>query len=295
MLHILAVDDEVPALEELAYLLRGDPRVAEVRTANDGAEALLSVDQALTGGRPLDAVFLDVGMPGLDGLSIARLISRFARPPRLVFVTAHEDYAVDAFALHAADYVMKPVDPRRLAEAVRRVADDVAEASEAGEAADVGGESAPAIETPDEVICVELAGVTRFVRRSEVLYAEAHGDYARLYTPEDTHLVRTSLAALEERWSDAGFIRIHRRYLVALREVSELRMEAGSTSVRLGDRLLPVSRRHIRHVRDVLVRQVRPRRPEGAPAEAPPPRPEVSSPTGARAGRRPFPDRGGTR
>ena len=206
MLHVLAVDDEVPALEELAYLLRRDPRVAEVRTANDGAQALLVIDRALEAGRPLDAVFLDIGMPGLDGVAIARLVSRFAHPPRVVFVTAHDDYAVDAFSLHAADYVLKPVHPERLAEAVRRVAD---ESHGAGDTAERTAASPPeeaaqvASDPPEEVICVELAGVTRFVKRSEILYAEAHGDYARLHTSSATHLVRTS----RPPWRSAGAMR----------------------------------------------------------------------------------------
>ncbi|MFI1395088.1 LytR/AlgR family response regulator transcription factor [Streptomyces sp. NPDC020681] len=291
MLHVLAVDDEVPALEELAYLLRRDPRVGEVRTATDGAQALLDIDRALEGGRPLDAVFLDIGMPGLDGVAIARVVSRFAHPPAVVFVTAHDDYAVDAFSLHAADYVLKPVHPERLAEAVRRVA---AASHGAGVTAERAAASPPeeagqaASGLPDEVICVELAGVTRFVHRSEVIYAEAHGDYARLHTPSATHLVRTSLAALEERWGDAGFVRIHRTYLVALRQVQELRMGAGQACVRIGDELLPVSRRHMRQVRDLLVRQAGTRQSEG-------PRPGAVPATEAPSLPRTFPDSRGAR
>ncbi|MEV6107875.1 LytTR family DNA-binding domain-containing protein [Streptomyces sp. NPDC051940] len=243
MLHILAVDDELPALEELAWLLRRDTRVGDVQTAADGQSALLALDAALQAGRPLDAVFLDIGMPGLDGLSLARLLSRFAQPPQVVFVTAHEDHAVEAFALRAADYVLKPVDEARLAEAVRRVAPAPAPAEPTAETA------------PDEErITVELGGVTRFVRRAEVLYAEAQGDYARLYTAAASHLVRIPLATLEERWGSAGFVRIHRSHLVALKHVRELRQESGRTYVRLGDTLLPVSRRHTRQVRDVLLR-----------------------------------------
>ncbi|MGP3924685.1 LytR/AlgR family response regulator transcription factor [Streptomyces sp. 8N616] len=264
MLHVLAVDDEVPALEELAYLLRRDPRVADVRTANDGQQALLGLDRALAAGEPVDAVFLDIGMPGLDGLALARVMSRFVHPPQVVFVTAHDDHAVEAFALRAADYVLKPVAPERLAEAVRRIAEPTNEQDRAGrsddatrpdgvEQSDGAARSYGAERQGDEVISVELAGVTRFVQRSEVRYVEAHGDYARLHTPSGSHLLRIPLATLEERWRDAGFVRIHRSHLVAAHHVQELRLEAGRTYVRLGDQLLPVSRRHTREVRDVLV------------------------------------------
>jgi DNA-binding LytR/AlgR family response regulator len=258
MLRILAVDDELPALEELTYLLRRDARVADVEPVRDGAAALLALDRSLAEGRPFGALFLDVRMPGLDGAAVARVASRFADPPRVVFVTAHDDFAVDAFALRAVDYVLKPIHPERLAEAVRRVAaeaDRTADAASGPPSAPGPSDTAPAPAPPrDEVIPVELAGVTRFVRRSEVLYVEAHGDYARLRTATGSHLVRTPLAALEERWADAGFLRIHRRHLVAVRHVRELRLESGRAFVRVGEFVLPISRRHQRAVRDMLVR-----------------------------------------
>ena len=112
----LVVDDELPALSDLGYLLERDERIAEVITASSGTEALQVLD-----GRDVDVVFSDISMPGLDGMALARVISRFAVRPQIVFVTAHDQHAVDAFALAATDYVMKPVRTERLSEAVRRV------------------------------------------------------------------------------------------------------------------------------------------------------------------------------
>ncbi|HWG94762.1 MAG TPA: response regulator, partial [Mycobacteriales bacterium] len=103
-LRVLAVDDEPPALDELAYLLRADDRVADVQTAGDPLEALKLLE-----GDGLDAVFLDIRMPGLTGLELARVLGRFASPPAVVFVTAYDDAAVDAFSLRAVDYLLKPV------------------------------------------------------------------------------------------------------------------------------------------------------------------------------------------
>jgi DNA-binding LytR/AlgR family response regulator len=184
-------------------------------------------------------------MPGLDGLDLARVLARFTTRPQIVFVTAYDRHAIDAFDLHATDYVMKPVRAQRLAEAVRRVA---AVANPTG-----------ATTTPDadETIAVELGGVTRFVQRSQVRYVEAHGDYARLHTATGSHLVRIPLTTLEERWADAGFVRIHRSTLVALNHVDEIRTDSGRCLVRLGEQLLQVSRRHTRELRDVLVRASR--------------------------------------
>ncbi|SEG25591.1 two component transcriptional regulator, LytTR family [Nonomuraea solani] len=246
-LRVLAVDDELPALEDLSYLLRSDPRIGEVATARDGAAALRLLDRAIADGRPIDAVFLDIRMRGLDGVVLGRLLSQFANPPRVVFVTAYEEHAVDAFEIKAEDYLLKPVRPERLAEAIRRVAISADVPVEAGES---------------DTIPVELGGVTRFVSSSDVMYVEAHGDYARLHTAAGSHLVRIPLATLEERWASAGFVRVHRSHLVAVKHIDELHIDSGKCMVRVGDTEIPVSRRHTRELRDLLVRRARKGRQE---------------------------------
>lgn len=234
-LSALVVDDELPALSEVAYLLGRDPRIGDVVTASSGTEALQALE-----GRAVDVVFSDISMPGLDGMALARVVARFSDRPQVVFVTAHDHHAVDAFAVQAVDYVMKPVREDRLAEAVRRVVDAVFPAGAgAGEA--------------EETIAVELGGVTRFVARSSIRYVQAQGDYARLFTDTGSHLVRTPLTALEERWADAGFVRIHRSTLINLAHVTEVRMSHGRYAVALGDVELPVSRRHTKDLRDTLL------------------------------------------
>ena len=241
-LSVLVVDDETPALEELGYLLRQDGRIAAVRMASSAEDALAELDRD-----GADVVFLDIRMPGTDGLALAELIGRTSDPPRVVFVTAYDDHAVDAFELQAVDYLLKPVDPGRLAEAVRRVAAEPRDG-----------------EVAEETIPVELGGVTRFVNRSDVRYVEAHGDYARLHTATGSHLVRVPLNALEEQWREAGFLRVHRSLLVSVGHIDEMRLESGRCVVRVGDALLTVSRRHTRELRDLLVRRARPqRRPAG--------------------------------
>lgn len=234
----LAVDDEPPALRELAHLLSRDPRIGSVLTASDGAGALRLLEQ-----EDVNIVFLDIRMPGLSGLELARVLARFRRPPAIVFVTAYEDHAVDAFDVQAVDYVMKPYRPERLAAALGRALEQVGE--------DAASESA----VPDESIPVELGGVTRFVRRRDILFVTAQGDYARLHTARGSHLVRMPLTLLEERWAEAGFVRIHRSHLVALPHVEEVRSDGGRYSVVVGGRDLTVSRRHTRELRDMLVKR----------------------------------------
>jgi DNA-binding LytR/AlgR family response regulator len=254
MLRMLAVDDEPPALEELCYLLRRDPQVGHVEPAADGAAALRALDRSLNEGAPVDALFLDVSMPGLDGLDVARVLSRFADPPPVVFVTAHEDFAVPAFELQAVDYLLKPVRPERLGEAVRRVLARRGAPASAAMAPDTQARRPPS-PADDPVLAVELSGVTRFVRRSEVRHVEARGDYARLCLADSDHLVRVPLSTLEEEWADAGFVRIHRRHLVAVEHIEELRFEGGRLTVRVGGTLLPVSRRCARQLRELLTRR----------------------------------------
>lgn len=273
LLRALVVDDEEPAAAELAWLLDQDVRIGQVRTAHSGADALRALD---SGGA--DVIFCDIRMPGLDGMELARVLSRFAEPPQVVFVTAYGDHALNAFEVSATDYVLKPVSPARLSDAIRKVqrhatttpqpqpgdapaahlpADDPAAAA-AGPTTTTPtpapGTPAAATADPDETIPVELGGVTRFVQRSEILYVQAHGDYARLHTASGSHLVRVSLTHLEEHWAAAGFARIHRSTLVALRAITQVRTEHGRCVVVLDDVELQVSRRHTRELRELLLR-----------------------------------------
>jgi DNA-binding LytR/AlgR family response regulator len=114
---VLVVDDEAPARDELAFLLQQQELVGRVSLA---ASATACLDALGRGG--VDAVFLDVRMPNLDGLALARLIGQMARPPQVVFVSAYEDHAVEAFGLAAVDYLMKPVRPERLGVTLQRLA-----------------------------------------------------------------------------------------------------------------------------------------------------------------------------
>jgi DNA-binding LytR/AlgR family response regulator len=236
-LRVLVVDDERPARDELTFLLQRDPRIGRVHAADSAAEALRVLQEG-----DVDVVFCDIRMPGLSGLELAQVLARFREPPRVVFVTAHEDHAVDAFELDVVDYLLKPVRESRLAEAVRRVVDST---------------TTEPVPTEDS-IPVELGGVTRFVRLSEVRYVEAQGDYTRLHTPGGNPLLRVPLTTLEQEWRDAGFVRIHRSHLVALAHVSEVRSDGGRVTVVVDGEELAVSRRHTRELRDLLVRRARP-------------------------------------
>ena len=230
MINVLVADDELPAIEELAFLLGRDERIGSILRASSGAEALRALEA-----ESVDAVFLDIHMPAVSGLDIARAISRSSRPPAVVFVTADEDCALEAFELAAVDYLLKPVRAERLARSVGRISELIRD----------GG-------TAPEMITVDQGGTTRMIRRDDVTYVQAQGDYARLHTTEASYLIRVPLADLEQQWADAGFIRTHRSYLVALAHVSHLKLAAVRPSVSVADAELPISRRHLPAVRGKL-------------------------------------------
>jgi len=238
MIDILIADDEAPALAELEHLLRADPRVGEIVTASSGAAVLRALSV-----RPVDVAFLDIHMPGLDGLALVAAMRRLMVPPAIVFVTADDSRAVEAFEVRAVDYLLKPVRVERLRLALDR----------AIEVAD----------TPpgdDEVLPATVGGSVRFVRRRDVRWVHAQGDYSRLHTDDGAHLVRTPISELDERWGPHGFLRVHRSYLVSAAAIAEARL-AGSEPVVVVTGItpsaipvsIPVSRRMLPVVRDALV------------------------------------------
>ncbi len=251
-LRLLVADDEQLALDELVSMLRADARVGAIETASSGTEALrlLSIER-------FDAALLDIHMPGLSGLDLAQALLRFEHRPPVVFVTADDERAVEAFDLEAVDYLLKPVRGARLDRAVSRLVEVVAARSS-------GVDAAPAFEppstTPPATIAVTLGTTTRLVRRDAVLYAHAQGDYARLHTADGSFLVRVALSELERQWGPVGFVRVHRSYLVALEHVTRLHLGSASPTVIVGDATVPVSRRLLPALRDQLDRRrLRPR------------------------------------
>jgi DNA-binding LytR/AlgR family response regulator len=241
-LRLLAVDDERPALEDLVRMLSGFEVVAAVEAASSAADALV----ALAEGERYDGLFLDVRMPGLDGLELARVLRRFERPPAVVFVSAFDDFAVEAFELAALDYLVKPVATGRLEEAVERVA-------RAARGAD-GIAPAPALD--DDVLPVDAlrGGGTRLLARSSIVFCQAHGDYVRVTSDEGRFLLRARLTDLEERWSRHGFLRVHRGYLVNLRRAVELQPRLNGTAVLVmtDGAEVPIARRQVGELRRKL-------------------------------------------
>lgn len=233
-IRALIVDDEAPARSELRFLLGSHAGVEVVGEAASAAEALRLAEAVA-----YDVVFLDVEMPGLTGIEAARLVHEGPDAPAVVFVTAHERYAVDAFAVEAFDYLLKPVDADRLARVVERLS------------------SARRPATPQRVakIPVVSAGQTMLVDHDSIHYLQADGDYSRVHTYDRSYLCTSSLRELEATLP-ASFVRIHRSYVVNLAKVSAVR-RAGPDRLRLAlddaaGTELDVARRQGKQVRERL-------------------------------------------
>ncbi len=240
-LTILAVDDERTQLEDLARLLRTFPLVEDVECAFDGHEALLKASN-----QRYEAIFLDVRMPDLDGVELGRILRRFSEPPQLVFVTAYDTAAVDAFELRALDYLRKPVSRQRVAEALERVAAAV----DAGHQDAHNGHARHPSHAPTDTEMVAAANVrtgsTRLIARSSILYVQSHGDFVRIVTEDGRYLLRGTLAEIERRWEQFGFVRVHRQYVANLPKAVELRPQLGGTAeLAFADgQTIPIARRH---------------------------------------------------
>ncbi len=182
-LRVLAVDDEPRALADVERLLDGSPRVLSVDTAGGGREALVKLGEG-----SFDALFLDVRMPEIEGLELARLMRRFDDPPEIVFLTGHADAAVEAFEVQALDFLVKPVTRDRLDAALARI-----EAARARRADAAGGDLIPA-GAPEVVALDNPAGPgKRLVRLETIHYIDADGDYARIHAEDGDFVLRAPL------------------------------------------------------------------------------------------------------
>jgi two-component system response regulator AlgR len=221
-IRFLVVDDEPLAIERLQLLLARIEGVALAGTALEGAAALRLVEAT----EP-DAVLLDIAMPGMDGIDVARALGRATRPPVVIFVTAFDTFAVAAFDVEAVDYVMKPVSLERLARAVERARERIATRAEAEPA-----------ETParlEEFWVSEARGLVR-LSAADIDRITAERDYMRLHVGPRSWLINHTIGRLEEELDPARFVRLHRSAMVRRDFVAGLRRdESGRWWARLAD------------------------------------------------------------
>lgn len=241
VLRVLIVDDEALARTRMRTLLGecAQPPVLVQGEAANAAQAL-----ALLAHQEFDVALLDIHMPGADGMALARSLRAAARPPAIVFVTAHAEHAVQAFEIEAVDYLTKPVRLARLAAALQKVERQLQQRP--------GGAAGP------EFLTIQDRGRTERVPLSEVVYLKAELKYITVRTASRSLILDASLSELEERHGRL-FLRVHRNALVARARVRALEKhfddeEGEGWAVRLQgvDELLAVSRRQLSAVRELL-------------------------------------------
>lgn len=243
-LKTLVVDDEPLATERLQLLLARLGGVDLVGTASDG-EAACRMAEAL---HP-DLLLLDIAMPGMDGIDVARKLGKAASRPAVVFVTAFDQFAVSAFEVEAVDYLVKPVDPKRLERALERARLHLSRRTEGAPAsAPIGGHL-------DEFWASDLTGLVR-IRALDIDRISAERDYMRLHVGPRSWLIHHSMAALEEGLDPSAFVRLHRSAIVRRDFISGFQRNAsGRWIARLADGTeQPVGRLYADCVREIAGR-----------------------------------------
>lgn len=235
MLRAIIVDDEAPARSELKFLLDELGSVDVVAEAASVREAIEKLKEY-----QCDVMFLDINMPEANGLQLANALQHLRYPPAVVFVTAYSEFALDAFKVNAIDYLVKPVESDRLAQAVARVQENVALHAQAQHS---------------ERIPVEKGGKKILIAIDKIRFVMARDDYAYLQTDTDRYFSTVSLAQLEKRLDGHGFFRVHRGYLVNLALVKEVEPQSGGTLLLTLDGVdekIPVSRRRVSSLKKAL-------------------------------------------
>jgi len=236
-IHVMIAEDEKLAREELEYLLKQHPDIILLPSAANGRELLESCEKY----RP-DVIFLDIHMPDIDGMWAARQLMARKEPPLIVFTTAYDHYAVEAFRLQAVDYLLKPYSEDQLAEALRRVR---AELERRRNTAQGSPGALPPHPKVDRLL-LEDGGRLIVVDPADILYAERAERHVRLHSARHTYTSKLTLNELEAKLRPYNFFRAHRSYLVNLHHVAEIRpgFHGTYTLVVKGERNthIPVSR-----------------------------------------------------
>jgi len=225
MIHAVVADDEVLARQKLRQLLRED---RDIEIVGESATALETIE--LVKATNPELLFLDIRMPGMDGFDVVDALSNQAdiSLPRIIFTTAYDQYALRAFEVNAVDYLLKPFTQERLRAAIERVREQPQTKQHGIVAASGNGK---AMNFYTNRIIFKSRGRILFLPVSDIRWIGAEGNYVRLSTGTETHLLRETMAHLAERLDPRGFLRVHRSFIVNLKYVKEVRRETDGDSV----------------------------------------------------------------
>lgn len=237
-LRTMIVDDEPLAVERLEILCGQQTEITVIGTASDGVEALRLAQQLAP-----DLIFLDIGMPKMDGINAARALALMDRKPAIILVTAYDNFAVEAFDLDIVDYVLKPVASERLGRAISR-AHAALNAPAPKPVAESSGNYASEFWVSHRAELIRIAAI-------DIERIEAERDYMRLHTGQRSYLLHQTISALEQRLDPALFQRIHRSHIVRRDLISGLRHEGGGVwHALLGDDMsMRIGRKYLADVK----------------------------------------------
>lgn len=245
----LIVDDEAPSRTNLRLALAAHPDWLLIAEC-DGAPAA----RAALSSHEVDLIFLDIQMPGESGLALARDLSQLSEPPLIVFVTAYSEHAIDAFEVHALDYLLKPLDGTRLAHAVARCAVLLQQRHRPAYGAALRDYVAPHDAQALEHINVRSVGSIEQIRVSDILWIESAGNYVELHLATRTVLHRITLNRIETLLDASRFLRVHRSAIVRRDQISSLAVTgdgAYQLTLRCGG-VVAVSERYLAALKGVL-------------------------------------------
>ena len=228
----IIIDDERLARNELKKLLEQYPDISIIDEASNVDEAVEKIDLS----RP-DLIFLDIQMPGKTGFD---LLAEIEKSPRVIFTTAYDEYALKAFEVNALDYLLKPIDPKRLADAIQKLQSEIAL-----EQASLMGVSRGPLTEVDQVF-VKDGERCWFVKLAEIRLFESVGNYAKVYFSTNKPLILKSLNALEERLDDRVFFRANRKHIINLHWIEKIEpyFNGGLLVELKGGEKIEISRRH---------------------------------------------------
>ena len=239
-MKIMVADDELHARQRLCRLLE-ELGYEDIVEASHGQQVLQQWHQ-----QPCEVILLDIRMPGLDGLSVARQLAEFPNPPTLIFTTAYPDHALEAFEVYALDYLLKPIKKQRLQQVLER-------AQRLHPAAVVAESSLPAVTGANarEYLCVRVRGNLQRIAVADIYYFRAEQKYVSVRHKNGYVLIEDALKALEQEFA-ASFVRVHRNALVANRYLQGMekdREDHWFVTFKGFDERLEISRRHIPTIR----------------------------------------------
>lgn len=250
MIHAVLADDEVLARQKLHLLLRDEPEIEIVGESSTATDTIELVQVA----KP-ELLFLDIRMPGMDGFDIVGALSAEANftMPSIIFTTAYDQYAVRAFEVHAIDYLLKPFTAERLRSAVQRA---LARTPTPELLSNPNKRSSREGISYSTRLVFKSRGRIVFLPVSDIRWIGAEENYVRVCTDTEKHLLRETMAHLEERLDPEMFLRVHRSSIVNLQHIKEVRSEPNGefTVVLVSGQKLPMSRGYRSRITDLLIR-----------------------------------------